>query len=189
MSDEALALNEENDIRRPMRGRPPNVSKLSNQAEMSNEEDSRARAKRLAEEIRAQREGREDDGVDEFRAPEAPPGWAYQWKVKTVFNDEQTAHQNNLQRNGWTPVPVSRHPDFLPIGRKGNTIEHKGMILMELPEELVNDARNREKRIADMQVNQKAGHLDAAPGTMLAEQTGKTKAKLSRSYAAIPIPD
>ncbi len=177
------------EIRRPLRGRPPNAAKLSNQSDLSNGEDSRERAKRLAEEIRAQREGREDDGVDEFRAPPAPAGWAYQWKVKSVFGKEEISHQNNLLRNGWQPVPASRHPDFMPAGMNGANIEHKGMVLMELPQELVDDARRQDKRIADMQVNQKAGQNEAAPNTMLGDQRPETRPRLKRSYAAMPVPD
>jgi len=186
MTDETFNLESEGtspDIRRPMRGRPSNASKLSNA------EDPRARAAELAARIRGEREGRDDDGVDEFKAPPAPDGWAYQWKTKSVFGKEEVSHQNNLLRNGWQPVPASRHPDFMPAGMKSEHIEHKGMVLMELPQELVDDARRMDKRRADMQVQHKAAQLQGAPNTMLGNQRPETAPKLSRSYSAMPVPD
>jgi len=191
MSDEMIGLTEDagSEIRRPLRGRPPNTAKLSNQMDMSNDEDSRSRAARIAEQIRAQREGREDDGIDEFKAPAAPPGFAYQWKRKEVMGKEDFSHQNNLIRNGWAPVPASRHPDFMPLGMTGANIEHKGMVLMELPEELVTDARKMDKRRADIQVNQKAAQLEGKSNTLLDSQTEKTARKLTRSFSPIAIPD
>lgn len=185
MSDQNIDASEDHgsEIRRPLRGRPPNAAKLSNG------DDPRARAEQRAAEIRAQKQGREDDGIDEFKAPTAPPGWAYQWKRKSTYGREDVSHYNDLKRNGWEEVPANRHPDFMPYGTTSESIELKGMVLMECPQELVDDARARESRMAKAQVSQKAAQLEGGANTLLGNQTDKTARKLGKTYAPIAIPD
>jgi hypothetical protein len=44
-------------------------------------------------------------------------------------------------KNGWRPVPADRHPGrYTPVGTKGNVLRG-GMILMERPEALCDEAR------------------------------------------------
>jgi hypothetical protein len=44
-------------------------------------------------------------------------------------------------KNGWRPVPADRHPGrYAPVGTKGNVLRG-GMILMERPEALCDEAR------------------------------------------------
>ena len=114
---------------------------------MAKEEDPRDRAARRAAEIRGHL-GSMDDGVDEFAAPEPPPGWSYEWKRKLTLGAEEPSHMVALTRMGWEPVPASRHPEMMPSGGNYVHIERKGMILMERPKELVDEAREIERRRA-----------------------------------------
>lgn len=185
MTDETVVTN--SDLRPAMRGpgRPPNVAKLSNA------DDPRARAAARAAEIRASREGREDDGVDEFKAPPAPDGWEYQWKRKSTFQKEDRAHLNALKRSGWEEVPASRHPDFMSVGMTGSNIEYKEMVLMEAPLELVQEARGREYRTAKAQLSRNAGQIDQKPGTMLGNQEHTAPVTKHRTSFEAPmrVPD
>ena len=156
------------------------------------EEDPRARAARRAAELRDHRNGDMDEGVDEFFIDPAdiPEGWSYEWKRRTVLGAEDPAYQVALARAGWEPVQTSRHPSYMPMGGDYPFIERKGMILMERPLEITDDARNAELRKARMQVRQKEAQLNSAESGQF-ERTNKDQSlvKVRKSYEAIPIPE
>jgi hypothetical protein len=155
------------------------------------EEDPRTRAARRAAEIR-NHVGTLDEGTDEFFVPpgEIPDGWTYEWKRKSVFGKEDPAHQVALARMGWEPVPASRHPSMMPDSGGYNTIERKGMILMERPEEVTQEARIAEQRRARMQVRQKEEQLNSAPsGQFGRNNKDNSLVKVKKSYEAVPIPN
>ena len=85
---------------------------------------------------------------DKFWAPKAPAGWTYEWKMRSVMNEEQSHYIVELSRNGWEPVPLSRHPEMMPQGWKGDTIEVEGLMLMERPAVLTQEDRAEEARLA-----------------------------------------
>ena len=74
--------------------------------------------------------------ADKFWAPPPPDGWDYQWKRRSVYNQEDPAYQVELARQGWEAVPLSRHSEMMPRGWSGQTIEVEGMTLMERPADL-----------------------------------------------------
>jgi hypothetical protein len=150
-------------------------------------EDPRARAAKRAAEIRGHL-GDMDEGVDDFRAPDAPPGWNYEWKRKTLLGAEDPAYAVSLARTGWEPVPAERHPSYMPTGNKHATIERKGMILMERPQELTDEAREIERRKARNQVRQKEAQLNAAPDGQFTRDHDQVKAKINKTYEAMPVP-
>lgn len=155
------------------------------------EEDPRTRAARRAAEIR-NHHNVDDDGVDEFFIDPAviPPGWSYEWKRRTVMNEENAAYQVQLQLKGWEPVPSSRHPEYMPDNGRFATIERKGMVLMERPLEITEAARQSEMRKARIQVRSKEEQLNAAPnGTFERSNKDAGMAKVSKSYEPIPIPN
>lgn len=156
------------------------------------EEDPRARAARRAAELRDHRNGDMEDGIDEFYIDpsDIPEGWSYEWKRRTVLGAEDPAYQVALARAGWEPVPTSRHPSYMPMGGDYPFIERKGMILMERPMEITDDARDAELRKARMQVRQKEAQLNSAEGGQF-ERTNKDQSlvKVRKSYESIPIPE
>jgi len=154
------------------------------------EEDPRTRAARRAAEIR-NHGNVDDDGIDEFFVDPAviPPGWSYEWKRRTVMNEENAAYQVQLQLKGWEPVPSSRHPEYMPINGRFANIERKGMVLMERPLEITEAARQAENRKARVQVRSKEEQLNAAPGgTFERNNQDGGMAKVNKSYEPIPIP-
>lgn len=183
----------------PKRGRPPGtpnkVNTMTANAErpeprpaQTKSEDPRERAARRAAEVRGHLGGM-DDGIDEFAAPDAPPGWAYEWKTRLVLGQENAAHMVALTRMGWEPVPVSRHPEMMPGNYTGQTIERKGMILMERPLELVEEAREIERRRAIGQVKAKEQQLSGAPeGGLGHRDHAQIKPKINKGYEPIPVP-
>ncbi len=156
------------------------------------EEDPRARAARRAAELRDHRNGDMDEGVDEFYIDpsDIPEGWSYEWKRRTVLGAEDPAYQVALARAGWEPVPTSRHPSYMPMGGDYPFIERKGMILMERPLEITDEARNAELRKARMQVRQKEAQLNSAEsGHFERANKDQSLVKVRKSYEAIPIPE
>ena len=157
------------------------------------EEDSRARAARRAAELRDHL-GTMDEGTDEFYIDPAdvPDGWTYEWKRNTLLGAEDPAYQVQLRRAGWEPVPTSRHPSYMPAGdpRRYPIIERKGMILMERPLEITDDARARELRNARLQVRQKEAQLNSAEsGHFERSNKDQSLVKIGKTYEQIPVPE
>ncbi len=157
------------------------------------EESPRDRAARRAAELREHRNGDLDDGTDEFFVEPGviPDGWTYEWKTRTILGAEDPAHQVKLARDGWEPVPLSRHPEMMPAGYKGgNEITRKGMVLMERPSEITNEVRALELRRARLQVRAKEEQLSSAkPGEFERSNKGNDLVKVKKGYEAMPIPE
>ena len=155
------------------------------------EEDSRTRAARRAAELR-DHSGSVPEGTDEFEIDlsEIPDGWEYEWKAKYVLGQEQSSQMLAYRRAGWEEVPTSRHPSYMPLNTDLPFIERKGMVLMERPKEISDEARAMELRRARAQVRQKEAQLNSADSGQF-ERSNKDQSlvKINRSYESIPIPD
>lgn len=155
------------------------------------EEDPRDRAARRAMELR-EHLGDGEEGTDDFYVDPAiiPPGWAYEWKRRVTFGAEDPAYQVQLRRAGWEAVPTSRHPELMPLDGNYSVIERKGMVLMERPKEINDEAQDREYRKARNQVRQKEQQLNSAdPGQFERRKSdGETLVKVNKSYERIAIP-
>lgn len=155
------------------------------------EEDPRARAARRAAELR-DHAGEQPDGVDEFYIDpsDIPDGWDYEWKTKYVMGQEQATQMLAYRRAGWEEVPTSRHPSFMPLGTDMPFIERKGMVLMERPKEITEDARAMDLRRARAQVRQKEAQLNSADsGHFERSNKDQSLVNIRKSYESIPIPN
>lgn len=154
------------------------------------EEDPRARAERRAAEIRQHLKGDVSDGADRFYVDPhiIPDGWSYEWKRKTIWGKEDPAHEVELSRQGWEPVPATRHPQMMPRGN-WQTIERDGMILMERPKVLTDDAHKSNLRNARLQVKAKEAQLNQAPEGTFDRDDPRVKANIKKSFEAMPISD
>lgn len=182
------------DVEAPRRGRPPNDDpRREARPEMrvdprsADLERAAARAEQLRDHL-----GDSDQGTDDFYIDPAivPAGWTYEWKRDTILGAPDPAYSVQLARAGWEPVSVLKHPEYMPVGYKGKTIERKGMVLMERPSEIVEQAKKRDLRNARMQVAMKEEQLSGAPdGQFERANKGEPLAKINKTYEAIPIPD
>lgn len=127
--------------------------------------------------------------IDKFHVP-APPGWTYEWKRISVAGASDPSYENQVKAQGWTNVPVSRHPDLMPDGAKGD-VHMDGLALMERPEYLTQEARAEENLAARQVVQFKEQQLGAAPpGTFERSNKDQPMAKVTRTYErGIPIDD
>jgi hypothetical protein len=79
---------------------------------------------------------------------------------------------------------------MMPRDHQGMTIERDGMILMERPKEITDEAKARELRAARIQVRDKEVQLGAAPsGQFERDAHPQTKPNIKKSYETIKIPD
>jgi len=151
------------------------------------EEDPRTRAARRAAELR-EHGSLNDDGVDEFYIDPRiiPDGWSYEYKRYTVLGAQDPSYQVSLALKGWEAVPAKPHPELMPDNYTGMTIERKGMILMERPAEITNEAKAREFRKAREQVGSKEAQLKGMPAGP--NSPFEPNSKIARSYETIAVP-
>lgn len=169
----------------PRRGRPPKEMRQETRAEIRDDVDPRERALRRAAEIREHNKTNPVAANDKFFIDPAkiPPGWDYEWKAKTVAGQPNEQHLREMKYGGWEPVPASRHPDMMPKGRY-ETIEREGLILMERPLEVTQEARRKEFRNARESVLIKEQQLrDSPTGTF-----ERGAANVKRGYQPMDIP-
>ena len=102
---------------------------------------------------------------DKFDIPlhEVPHGWDYQWNTVTVLNQRvsEVVVQADLQmyRNGWRPVPASRHPGrWTAPGYEGEIVVD-GLRLEERPKTLSEEAKAEDTMRAKMQVRDRTDAL------------------------------
>lgn len=89
--------------------------------------------------------------VDEARIP---ADMSYEWKRVAALGQADEEHQINVQANGWTAVPAERHPELAGMKvSKDAAIVRGGLMLMERPKHLTDDARKADKSRADEQLH------------------------------------
>jgi hypothetical protein len=149
-------------------------------------DDPRARAAARTAALKDHWDGTPPDETDKFYIDPAiiPDGWEYQWKTWTVLGAENPSYQVALRHRGWDFVPATRHPEMMPSGWHGNTIERDGMRLMEQPKEIADESRALDLRRARNQVGQKEAQIHGTD----AGQFERTKPTINRTYEHIPIP-
>jgi len=149
------------------------------------EESPLERAKRRAAEIKGHL-GSVDDTTDEFAIPLqiVPEGWTYEWKRKSVFGQEDSSYMMSQEARGWEPVPASRHRNLMPEGHY-NTIERKGMILMERPKEITDEAKRADRMRAMNQVKNREQQLAEAQ----AGEFARNKPTISKGYEPMAMPE
>ena len=179
------------------RGRPPvaddavvsegTVARPDMRAEVRGE-DSVSRAARRAAELRGHL-GDMDQGTNEFYVDlsSVPDGWTYEWKRKSILGAEDTSHTISLARMGWEVVPASRHPEMMPAHFAGNTIERKGLILMERPTEIVEEVRRLQNQEARKQVRDKEAQLSGTPDGTLTRDHEQVRPKIKKGWESLPV--
>lgn len=170
----------------PANPEPLPIAHSGSAAPVSDMESARRRAAEIMEHGLAM-----DEGTDKFEFDRSiiPDGWDYAWKRLTTMGQEDPAYQVQLTRNGWEPVPASRHPEMMPQDWKQGTITRDGQILMQRPMEITDRSRLIERRRAMDQVRVKEAQLNSAPnGTFERGTHPGAPVRVSKGYEPIPIP-
>jgi len=160
-----------------------NVERPSPRTEMRPEAEANDErlARRLAE-LRNHNNANLDEGVDKFATPTPPPGWSYEWKMKSVNGWEDPSHYNRISMGGWETVDSKRHPEMMPKGHVG-AIEREGMLLCERPMEITKDRQARDAQTARNQVKTKEGQLDPkGRGGLMNRDDANARMKVSKDH-------
>lgn len=137
-------------------------------------DDSLARAAARSREIRDTMPTHETQDKYWIDPNLVPEGFTYAWRRAYLMGQQERVYQNDLIRRGWQAVPQDRHPDWI--------MEMDGMILMELPTELVKERRAKLDVFARQQVRISEHKLGISPdGTMK-----RHLSKVDKEYARIP---
>lgn len=153
-------------------------------------EDPRERARRRAAELKGVVEEM-GDGDDKFSFDRKiiPDGWEYEWKRMTTYGARDPSYEVNLAQTGWEPVPLERHPEMMPRGWAGQTIERDGMMLMERPREISDMVRAKDRKRARLQLHDKEEQLGMAPKDHFdRDNKGTPMASVSKGYSPAEIP-
>lgn len=167
---------------RTKEGKAMKASEGGSSAEM----DSKARAEARIRAIRGNPDLAESGERDKYWAPPPPDGWDYQWKLKSVMNQDDIDRIRQNEMNGWEPVPLSRHPELMPKGWKGDTIEVGGLVLMERPMVFTQEARAAESRAAREAVFTKEAQMKEGRGGDLGPRQVN---RFNKSRGPIDVPN
>ena len=147
--------------------------------------ESKARAEARIRQLRGNPDLQGQDR-DKYWAPSPPDGWDYQWKLKSVMNQDDIDRIRQNEMNGWEPVPLSRHPELMPRNWKGETIEVGGLVLMERPLLFTQEAREEERRAArDAVLTKEAQMREGRGGDLGPRQVNR----FNKTRAPIDVPN
>lgn len=104
---------------------------------------------------------RRDGGLDaanQFIVPERlkQDGWSLQWVRESCWGEPDRGNMTNHQENGWRPVPADRDgfSDYFGVDTKiENVVRRQGLVLMERPQTLTDEALREDEHQAKMQRN------------------------------------
>lgn len=119
-----------------------------------------------------------------FNPDIVPDGWSYEWKAFEVLGKQDPQYQVELAAHGWEPVPAERHPELMPAGWTGKTIDRQGQRLCERPMFFTLKAREAEDRKARQQISNKEASLAGETAGAFDQR----KPQIGRSMEAIAIP-
>lgn len=119
-----------------------------------------------------------------------PDGMSYEWKRVTLKGMSDPSYEVEMREQGWDPVDGARHPDLVLEGHKGPIIRG-GLMLMERPMELTEEARREDIAAARDAVSVKQQQLGETPaGTLPRDVPALRNAginKINKSYEPMPI--
>lgn len=155
-----------------------------------------ARAAEIARTIRENRSGLTNQIGEIFNISDdhVPPGFTYEGKRCSVGGKTEGVLGNDnirqAHQGGWRPVPAKRHPELCAVGYSGDTIVKEGLMLMERPTTLVEEAKHIERMEARRAVDDKKAQLGKpTPGTLTDREDSRFQGRVSHSYRApTPIP-
>lgn len=159
----------------PRRGRPPLRAA-----------DARSEPRTEAPRLTRQRSNAED----KFAIPAhmIPDGMTYEWKRYSTYGQEDHFYMQAQKENHWAPVDTSRHAHLMPPGHKGPIIRD-GLILMERPSYLTQEARDEDRMMARQQVRSQEQKLQETPDNTFTRDHVTARPRVGRSYEAMPIPN
>lgn len=113
----------------------------------------------------------------------APSDAIYQWKSYSIYGQEQKVKQIVYQENGWSAVPATRHPQLPSMD---SLIIHEGLILMEQPKHLYQEARREEEKAHKEQLRSGYESIAKTPSGQMDRQVNNLSSKNEAMYVDAP---
>ena len=119
---------------------------------------------------------------DQFYLPieEIPEGSSYEWKRFSVHGQEDPFYLAGLREQGWEPVNPKRHPNWVPPGYNQPSIIKGGMILMERPLVLTQEAQAEQRQLARQQVREAEQRLGMTPKGELTREHPEVRPRITK---------
>lgn len=117
---------------------------------------------------------------DMFYVPidEIPEGSSYEWKRWSVNGLEDPFYIAQMREQGWEPVNPKSHPTWVPPGYSQPHIIKGGMILMERPQSLTDEAKAENRKLAKQQMREAEQRLGMTPKDTLTRDHEGVKPRL-----------
>jgi len=193
---------DQDDVKRAF-SKTPNIKKVNTEAEEKpsdrravrpslRDESSRDLAAKRAAELREHRNPHAFNSatVDNYDVKHLEPeGWTYAWHTWSIYEARQNSNMQASEARGWQPVPRERHPHLMPRDSDSEVIMDKGMILVELPTEIVEEYRRAELKDARDQVRWKEESIAGTPDGTMSRDHAKARPKINKSYEPMPVPN
>lgn len=113
-----------------------------------------------------------------------PEGIEYEWKARSCYGKAtDPMNWENLRENHWTEVPPDRHP--------GIVVEQDGLVLMQRPKYLSQEARQEDFAIAQDQARRAGLKVRETPQGQFSREhpSAQRSTVLNREYGPITIPE
>lgn len=118
-----------------------------------------------------------------------PSGMDYQWNAVELLGMPQRHRRVGFEANGWEAVPASRHDGlFMPAGYNGE-INIEGLVLMERPMELSEEARQEDFQRAVRQVADKEKQIGVAPQGTLTRSHPSVAPQIKKTVERLAVPE
>ncbi len=160
-----MDTNNEDDAVSPRpRGRPRNADRVTDHVTASELRDPEHEADHGSPRVRRRnRNSTINPDMFYFPVEDIPEGSSYEWKRYSNMGEENPYYIAQMREQGLEPVLASRHPTYVPPGYKDPHIIKYGMILMERPIELTQEARAEQRQLARTQVREAEQRLGMTP--------------------------
>ena len=172
-------------------GRPRNADRVPQHISTTPEREPAHDAAHTRPRTRT-RMGRTSVVDDPYHIPldQVPEGLSYEWKRWTVVGEEQAYYISQMRHQGWEVVSPRAHPHWFPPGFSEPHIIRGGLILMERPIELTNEAIEERRQMATRQINEAEERLGRTPKDTLTREHPDTKPRVEKGmFRPVPIED
>lgn len=113
-----------------------------------------------------------------------PPDVSVEWKRHTVTGAEDPFYLARMREQGWEPVDPRAHPDWAPLppGYDAPNIIKDGLILMERPMELTQEANDESRAAAKQQVREAEQRLGMTPNNQLTRDVEGVRPRVAKEW-------
>jgi hypothetical protein len=116
-----------------------------------------------------------------------PAGVTWEWKRLTLLGQRNPGYEVSLRENGWEPVDCKQVPEMMPPGWKG-AVERDGLILMERPAYLTEEARQEDIAMARQNLAAQMGQNAQTPQGTLSRDHPAVQPRARSTMEGIYIP-